>query len=347
MKKHALTYALLFLLASPFLLANNSESSNAETINIEGQKQVALEYISLTFENDAYFRDDGIYTNGTFLNWGYHDVALLDKATLPIWISFLAQYTHLKNSPGKLHDISYSIGQILQTPVDFENEALIKNDVPYVGLFAWNGRIQSFDDVIDDQMALTLGVVGPIAGGETSQKSIHGVIGSPEPMGWDHQIENEVVVRLATLRKWRLYEKRFTSTEFDFISGIGGGLGNLKSDVSAGVTARWGTSLQKSYSSAPVFSTQQFNSLKPNPFGWYLFTNLASSYVFNDIFMDGNTFQDSHRVDLIHEQVALSFGMMANFDNWNLIYSNVILSDQYKEQAELSRFGAITISYQF
>lgn len=347
MKKYSLSYALMLLLISPFLWAQNSDNSNAETVKASVKKEPPLQYINLTFENDAYFRDDGIYTNGTFLNWGYHNVTALNKTTLPTWISFLAQYTHLANSPGKSHDISYSIGQILQTPVDFENEALIKNDVPYVGLLAWNGRIQSFDDVIDDQIALTLGVVGPVAGGEYAQKSIHGFIGSPEPMGWDHQIKNEFVARLATLRKWRVYKKSFSATEFDVISGAGGGVGNLKSDVSAGVTARWGTLLQKSYSSAPVFSTQQFNSLKPNPFGWYLFANLTGSYVFNDVFMDGNTFKDSQRVDLIHEQVALSFGVMANIDNWNLIYSNVILSDQYKEQLELSRFGAITISYQF
>lgn len=348
MKRTSIACALTLLLASSFVFSENTEEIKSKSENeLAVEKEKPLQYFGLSFENDAYFRDDDLYTNGTFVYWGYHDLDTLDKTTLPTWLSYLTGFTHLSGDANKSHDVSYSIGQVLQTPVDFENEALIEDDVPFVALLAWNARIQSFDDVIDDQMGLTLGVVGPMAGGEFVQKTIHSVIGASEPMGWDHQIDNEFVARLDALRKWRLYEHSFSSTEFDFIGGAGGGAGNLKSDLSAGMTVRWGTSLQKSYAAAPIFSTQQFNALKPNPFGWYLFANLTGSYVFNDIFMDGNTFKDSHHVDLINEQLAFSFGVMVNFYDWNVIYSSVILSDQYEEQVETSRFGSINISYQF
>ncbi len=344
MKKNSLGCFLILCLLSNFAFSTDaSKEQNKQNTS----KNTPLQYFGVTLENDGIFKDDHLYTHGTFVYWGYHDRHTLTKTTLPSWMSFLTQYTYLANGSDKLHDISYSVGQILQTPVYYRQPKYQTDDVPFAGLLAWNARVQSFDNVIDDQIGLTLGAVGPIAGGEFSQKRIHYMFDAVIPNGWDNQLANELVVRLDTLRKWRLYEKSFPVTQVDFISGGGGGVGNLKSDISAGLTARWGTALQKSYAAAPLFTTEQFNGLKPSPFGWYIFTNITGSYVFNDIFMNGNTFKHSRSVDLINEQYALSFGAMVNIYNWNLIGSGVILSDQYESQIFQSRFGALSLTYQF
>ncbi|MCK5819954.1 MAG: lipid A deacylase LpxR family protein [Psychromonas sp.] len=348
MKKRSFCCVLIFCILSNVVFATSrDEGQSKQNVKLVLAKVPSFQYVGVTLENDAFLRDDAIYTNGTFAFWGDHDIKTLDDTTLPTWIAFLTQYTQLANKPNKLHDISYTIGQIIQTPVNFVSSEIIKHDVPFVGLLGWNARLQSFDNVTDDQIGLTLGAVGPIVGGEFSQRMMHSILGSPSPKGWDNQIDNEVIVRLDTLRKWRFYEKSFHYTQIDFITGGGGGVGNLKSDLSVGLTARWGTSLQKSFDIAPIFATQQFNSLSPSPSGWYFFTNITGSYVFNDIFIDGNTFQDSHSVDLINDQFALSFGGMFNIHHWNFIYTEVFLSDQYKTQVEMSRFGAVSLSYKF
>ncbi|MCK5819956.1 MAG: lipid A deacylase LpxR family protein [Psychromonas sp.] len=348
MKKRSIGCFLILCMISNVVFASKTEQAQSkQKVKTVLKKVPRLKYFGVMIENDLIFKDDALYTNGTLAFWGYHDISTLDDTTMPVWMSFLTQYTYLANQPNKRHDITYSIGQLMQTPVYYQERTLQEDDVPYVALFAWNTRLQTFDNVIDDQIGLTLGAVGPIAGGEFTQKMLHSVTPSPYPKGWDNQIDNEVVVRLDTLRKWRFYEKSLYYTQIDFITGGGGGVGNLKSDLSVGLTARWGTSLQKSYAQAPLFTTQQFNNLKPSPFGWYFFTNITASYVFNDIFMDGNTFKDSHNVELINEQLAFSLGAMFNIYNWNLIYTNVILSDQTEAQIEVSRFGAITLSYQF
>jgi hypothetical protein len=347
MKKSAFGCLLMLCLLSNVAFSSVADKGHSPQNVKPVLKKKPSQYFGVTFENDAFLRDDALYTSGLFVYWGYHNLDRLDKTTLPAWISFLTQYTYLANGPNKSHDISYSVGQILQTPDNLDSTKIIEDDVPYAGLLGWNVRLQSFDSVIDDQIGLTLGAVGPIAEGEVLQKAWHDVIGSPDPNGWDNQLGAEVVVRLDTLRKWRVYHKSFNFTQIDFITGGGAGVGNLKSDLDVGLTARWGTSLQKSYAAAALFTTQQFNGLKPIPFGWYIFTNITGSYVFNDIFIDGNTFKDSHSVALTHEQLALSGGIMMNLGHFNVIYSEVLLSGQYKTQVEQSRFGALSITYKF
>ncbi len=95
------------------------------------------------------------------------------------------------------------------------------------------------------------------------------------------------------------------------------------------------------------FPVQKFNGLNSSASGWYIFFNASASYVVNDIFINGNTFHDSHSVDLIHEQVAFSTGIMANLYNVSILYTLLHISDEYEGQAEPSRYGSIAITYHF
>ena len=152
-------------------------------------------------------------------------------------------------------------------------------------------------------------------------------------------------------RTWRAYEGEIDTGlfngQFDLLAGIDGGLGNLRSDFATGVGFRFGQQLNKNFGSATVFPVQKFNGLNYSPYGWYIFFNASASYVANDIFINGNTFQDSHSVDLIHPQVAISTGVMANIYNVSILYTLLRISDEYEGQAEPSRFGSIALTYHF
>ncbi|TEW54862.1 lipid A deacylase LpxR family protein [Psychromonas sp. RZ22] len=305
------------------------------------------DYFSLSFENDVFFHEDGGYSNGLVFSWGYYDVPGLDKTTLPRWISFLADQTYLPSLEDRQYAISYTFGQFLQTAVEIKDPDLVTEDAPYVGLLAWEVDVTAFNEHVADKLSLTLGVVGPLAGGEYVQKNIHGWIGASEPMGWDNQINNEPVFRVQAKRIWRNAVLPIGPTEVDLITGVNGGLGNLKSDTSAGVGLRWGQELQSSFASSSPFAVQKLNGLTTSPNGWYVFVNASASYVLNDIFMDGNTFSDSHSVDLIHWQAAASIGAQLNLYDWNFIYTLIYSTDQYKSQTEDTRFGTISITYHF
>jgi len=322
---------LVMLLFTPFSYANDGRS----------------DFISFTFENDAFFRDDGLYTNGLIFSWGDNELSRLDRQTLPLWLAYLAQKSYLTSEPGKSYSVTYRLGHLLQTAIDLKATDLAAEDAPYVGLLAWNGQLSAYDDVRSDQLSLTLGAVGPLSGGEFVQSNVHKVIGSKAPQGWDHQIDNELVLRLQAQRLWRIYDQPLGGAEFDLLMGLQAGAGNLRSDIGAAVGLRWGIELTKNFSSASAFPIKKFNNANNNAHGWYLFVNSSAFYVGNDIFMDGNTFQDSHSVALIHQQFAVSAGVMVDFQQWNFVYTLFQQSDQYQGQNEASRYGSITVSYNY
>jgi lipid A 3-O-deacylase len=308
-------------------------------------------YTSLSFENDVFFKDDGLYSNGLFLTWGYNHVDALNAENLPYWVASLAQQTHLVSAANKQYSISYGFGQALQTAIDLSVETLIKEDAPYVGLLAWEVNLLAYDHFVSDEVGLILGAVGPMAGGEFVQSFVHDLTGGKQPQGWDNQINNEFIFRVQARRTWRLYQTDFGSdlfnTQFDFLTGIDGGLGNLRSDVATGMGFRFGQQLDKNFGSATVFPVQKFNRMNYSPYGWYFFVNVSARYVANDIFINGNTFHDSHSVELIHTQVAFSTGIMANIYDFSILYTLLRISDEYEGQAEASRFGSLAITYHF
>ena len=304
-------------------------------------------FATLSFENDSFFKDDALYSNGLFLNWGYNHVSALDEDNLPAWIAYLANKTHLVTSADKQFAINYGFGHQLQTAIDKTTEELVEEDAPYVSLLAWEVNLIAYDELISDEVGLILGAVGPMTGGEFVQSVVHGVIGATDPKGWDNQINNEAVFRAQARRTWRVYETDLWNGEFDLLTGVDGGLGNLRSDLATGIGLRFGQQLTKNFSSASVFPIQKFNGLNNSPYGWYLFLNASASYVANDIFIDGNTFQDSHSVDLIHTQATVSAGIMANIYDFSILYTLLYSTDEYEGQAEPSRYGSIAITYHF
>ena len=306
-----------------------------------------VDFFSLTLENDAFVREDGLYTGGLIAAWGYGGLEGLDKQTLPGWLAYLAQKSYLNSQQDKRYAITYRVAHLSQTAIDIKVAELVEEDAPYVGMLGWAGQLTAYDQFIIDRLSLTLGMVGPVVDAELVQYVVHKVIGANDPQGWDNQIGNEPVFRLQAERLWRVYNKTLENTEFDLLTAVNAGIGNLRSDIAAGVGGRWGMDLQHNFSSAAAFPVQKLNGAHNSPHGWYFFANVSASYVANDIFIDANTFQDSHRVDLIHPQYGASLGVMANIYNWNLVYTLLQLSDQYHGQSEHSRFGSLTLTYYF
>jgi len=305
------------------------------------------DYFNFTFENDVFFKDDDLYSSALFISWGYNELESLNKQNLPAWIAYLAEKSRLTAQADKNYSISYRVGHLIQTTIDISIEELVEEDAPYVTLLAWQGKLNRYDQSVMDQLSLTLGVVGPIAGGEFVQDVAHTIIEARDPQGWDNQIDNEAVFNLQADRLWRVSEFELEETEVDFIIGIKGGFGNLRSDVGAGIGLRWGLGLANNFSASSVFPEQKFNRLNNISSGWYFFTNVSANYVANDIFINGNTFKEGHSVALKHQQFGISTGLMVNIYNWSLIYTLLYLSDQYEGQNAPSRFGSVTISYHF
>lgn len=173
------------------------------------------------------------------------------------------------------------------------------NDRPYAGWlylgFAFQRRGQWSDWVaVKDDFTVKLGVVGPEAQGKEVQTWFHGLFdGAIKPEGWHNQLRNEPGVVLHGQRSWSVGTKRNT-TEWaaDFIPSIGMDLGNVTTRGTLGALLRFG------YSPPRDFETQeQTKTFTRQPaYGFYCFAGAEGWLVAHDIFLDGNSHQNSHSV---------------------------------------------------
>jgi len=317
----------------------------ANTASAQGTERIA----TLTVENDLFVGEDNGYTNGTYFSWAHGGLSEFNDENLPDWIHAISRNLYISTMSGKRRGVSYLVGQAMQTPADITQPELIEDDVPYVGLLLWQGSLHAYDDHLADKLSLAWGIAGPAAGAKHTQTTLHQWVGADEPMGWGHQINNELAFRVGAERLWRIV--RFTLAEqtgFDMI-GIGSaGVGTLKSNVAAGLSFRFGYGLDRSFPTATVLPGREINPLAGSvAHSWSLFFNVLGEYVANDISIDGNTFSDSHAVKLEHWQNQFVAGLAFNWERWAFLLSNVKASERHEQQIEPGDFGSLSVTYHF
>ena len=304
------------------------------------------DFFTFTFENDVFVGQDDGYTNGTGLTFGTAGFDEFDDSNVPGWINWLIDDLYINTEPDKTRAIAHMFFQRMQTPVEITESEFIPDDLPYAGLLAWQGTAYSWDAHKSDQLSLYLGWVGSGALAEQSQKAIHSLIGSDEPMGWRHQLKNEPVVKVEMQRTWNLYRNDDNRFQYDVV-GLGGvGLGNLETATKAGFAVRWGTNLAASMGGFSLQADRHVNPLaftKANDF--YLFAGVRAGYVARDILIDGNTFTDSHSLPLEHIQNEAAAGALWSRNRWAFVFALSSASSRTEISDERESYGAISVTY--
>jgi hypothetical protein len=77
----------------------------------------------------------------------------------------------------------------------------------------------------------------------------------------------------------------------------------------------------------------------------YLFTTAEGRANARDIFLDGNTFSDSHSVDKENFVGTLQFGGAITLGDARLSYTHVLITKEFEGQKEAPQVGAVTLSY--
>jgi lipid A 3-O-deacylase len=236
----------------------------------------------------------------------------------------------------------------MQTPADITTAELILDDLPYVGLFAWQSTLYAWDDRITDQLSLYLGIVGPAALAEQTQSFVHELTGGDDPKGWDNQIENEPVFKIEAQRVWNLYRSDGKGSQYDILGLAGAGIGNLESAAKAGIAIRWGTNLRYSLPSFSLQTDRQINPFALSPDDdYYVFFGLRGGVVFNNILIDSNTFKDSHSVPLEHYQDQASTGIVWSIGRRAFVFQVSSISSGTEIISERDEFGAVSFTRRF
>jgi len=299
--------------------------------------------LSMVLENDMFYQSDSNYSSGISVIW------VPTENGVPDWAVKIADWVPWFDETDEIHH-GYAFGQTMYTSKDITLETPPLDDRPYAGFLYGSIGMAISDGQQLDQLSLTLGVVGPMSGTEHSQKIIHQIVGSEDPMGWDTQIHNEAGIILTYQRSWReLKTSSFLDNEVEITPHFGGALGNIYTYLNTGVTLRYGEHLpldfgppriQPSIQGSGFFAARQ-------PFNWYLFAGIEVRAVGRNIFLDGNTIRDSRHVEKEHWVGDFQWGAVLTFETVRVSYTHVSRSKEFEGGAESHQFGALSLTMLF
>ncbi len=306
-------------------------------------------FFSVQYENDLFTPNsaDRYYTSGLQLT-------SLKKTKPPEWLADVSSWTPFYQQGSDLNMLQYSLGQKIFTPEDIAASELQKNDRPYAGYLYFGISVLSrfkhaknYD--VGNQFEITLGIVGPASLSEQSQKYVHKLTGSNDPNGWDNQLNNELAVGLSYSRFWRFSHSITDSLSFGVNPQVSGAVGNVYTYAASGFMLRLGSDLKRDLSPPnirPGFpGVIYFDGRKKS--SWYIYLGFEGRLVLRNIFLDGNTFTDSHSVEKEILVGDMQYGFVYMFDTIRIAFSNMIRTDEFKLQKEKTQYGAINVSWRY
>ncbi len=265
------------------------------------------------------------------------------KNPLLKWLPFVKK-------PGFQHSFSLAIGQSIYTPDDISLDYLIEEDRPYAGILYFAFGIHSISTRRMDTWELNLGIVGPHSYAEQMQKFIHRMTNATLPEGWHNQLNDEVALEAVYERKWKLVQPRSEKVfGFDLIPHLGAGLGNIYIYASTGIQVRFGWNLPGDFGTKIIRpggdSSMSFR--RSGKFGVHFFAAADGTALLRNIFLDGNTFQDSHRVDKKPLTMDISLGIGIRMGSFNFSYAYVFWTKRFKTETREQVFATLNLSYSY
>lgn len=310
--------------------------------------------IFLTFENDIVAGTDYGYTGGAQVSWISPE---LHRESPRGRRSALVRLP-LMNEPGYRRNISISLGQMIHTPRNIEYPGVIDDDRPYSGITYVSVGVHRMNARIQDTISFAMGILGPHSYAEYLQDKAHDTFKSVKPNGWENQLGDELLLNVYVERKWRTAHCRVREhLEMDVISFLGISLGNALSAGNTGFQARLGPELPHDFGTYPIHpgfrNSSPMSGEDPRFFrklpdlSLHVFAGVSGYAVARDITLDGNSFQNSHRIEKKPFVLEATAGLGILFSRFKITYAHAYRTPSFKEQHRGQAFGSVTITYSF
>lgn len=193
-------------------------------------------YFRLLYDNDFFTATDLYYTQGYTL-----ELVTPGLSNNPV------NYILPKFSGKSIYGLAFE--QTGFIPTDISDPNIRYGDRPYAATFAFKSFITSTDTLRKSRLtsSLSVGMIGQAALGYEIQSGIHKWIDDEEPMGWRHQIRNDIVLdyelayEMQLVRLWDFFsvtsasKLRAGTLNTHLATGFNGTLGLINSPFSANV----------------------------------------------------------------------------------------------------------------
>lgn len=327
--------------------------ATAQDISTEGlikrnlKSNTERNFLSLSVENDNLASGtDQFYTSGvrlTYFNAGTDAPEVME--VIDRYSPFFAI--------NETTSTYFSLGHNMYTPQDITVSSLQENDRPWAAFLYGSIGLTTVENNHVDDVELTLGVVGPAALGEPIQSFIHkNISNSPNPEGWDNQIDTEPGIILSWQRRWpSAYTIDIGDFRFAAEPNINASIGNIYTYAGTGLMLSFGpyrgVLQDKPPRVRPALPGSGYFETPSQGWSWYAFAGADGRAVARNIFLDGNTFSNSHSVDKKHFVGDLTGGLAFTLGDYRLAYSLNYRTEEFKNQNDDSIFGSLTLSTRF
>lgn len=282
----------------------------------------------LFIENDMLARTDRYYTNGIKLGGG----AAFDLLQLPA-AEVLRQVAPAAG--GKVH-LGLFVGQNIYTPRSIAVSQAQIQDRPWAAWLYLGGVAQRARDNRLDTVEVDLGLIGPSALGNEVQSGWHRLIGSPQPMGWHHQIPNEPAFLVSWLAKSKHALGQPAGLDVEAIPHGGVTAGTVMSLARAGGLIRLGRNMTgfgpdtiEPGGAMLQNMRREFEPGRDRAFEWYAFAGLDHRLVAHNIFLDGAVFRDGPSVRRRAHVYDLSLGLSLRHGPLRISLTRVKRSEEF------------------
>lgn len=265
--------------------------------------RVFADSFTLELENDLLYNTDNLYTHGTRLTYGERD-------------------------------INWVLGQNIYTPKELSYTHPITNDRPYAGTaYIGANKIVPCNDENNSFYGgeVAVGVVGKYSGSEYTQKYIHRLTDSTQPMGWDFQVKDRPMIQ--TYLKY--YRDLFNNNYITIGVYTGNNIGTVASDAGIGATIIMGYNVP-SILDKPITSDE-------NVFSSYVFIDRLKKYSFYNTLLDCE-YVDITPTDFIDETRS---GVGIVYNLFEIKYGYCIRTKEFEEQTTNAKFGTIALKFRF
>ena len=197
---------------------------------------------------------------------------------------------------------------------------------------------------------LDAGVVGSWSGEEAVQTFVHSVWPEQfQPRGWGTQLSNEALVNLRARHAWRFSAgERESGLDFQLIPEVSAALGTVDRNVGGSVLVRAGLHMPDDFGPTTIDAIGSATGDWPadRRFGGYVFAQAGGRVVEHDLYLDGNTFQNSRSVTKEPAVGELRFGVVLRlFEHLECSWSRTYLTDEFEAQTQSVSYGTLSVAY--
>lgn len=309
---------------------------------------------SVAEENDLFSsgagKDRG-YSQGLRLDWEAHPEGALARGAGVVLEPFEV-LDPLRGEPAAgaadRRDVRLTLEQRIYNPKDLDAMDFVPDERPYAGILlagatARHVRLDADADRRRDwrhELTLALGVTGDWSLAETAQRGAHYVLGEADAAGWQHQLEEEVLVQSAWDLRQRSLFGRLAGAELDLVSGGRAELGTAFTNAQAGFELRAGHGLPRD--DRPWLGEHE-------AFALWLSAGARLKYAAHDITIDGSLWNDDPELQLTRDPTVWHwwFGVSARWGGFTFGYRFLRRTKEFEEELGYHDWGTIRFGYAY